>query len=80
MEKASPINMRRSLKIVDAFRKAGIGFVPIPVFSEEAYSDMLYLCNNILESSAEKIEQKERQDEMSKMQKVNDAEKLESEL
>jgi hypothetical protein len=31
MEKASPVEMRKALQVVDGFKKAMIEFVPIPV-------------------------------------------------
>lgn len=35
IEKASPVEMRKALEIVDQYRKAGIMFVPIPVLSKD---------------------------------------------
>jgi len=34
MEKCNPVDMRRTLEIVDGLKKSGIGFVPIPVMNE----------------------------------------------
>jgi hypothetical protein len=35
MDKCSPVEMRKTLELVDVFRKTGIRFVPMPVFDDE---------------------------------------------
>lgn len=35
MNKCSPVEMRKSLDLVGVFKKAGIRFVPMPVFDDE---------------------------------------------
>jgi len=35
IERASPVEMRKTLEIVDEFKKAGIKFIPIPILSED---------------------------------------------
>lgn len=35
MNRANPIDMRKSLKVADEFKKAGILFVPMPVLSKK---------------------------------------------
>ena len=34
MNKASPVEMRKALEVVDCLKKQGIYFVPIPILSE----------------------------------------------
>ena len=40
-EKASPVNVRESLEMVEALRKAGIDFIPIPATSKEERQAMI---------------------------------------
>ncbi len=35
MERETPVDTRKSLEIVDVLKKAGIGFIPIPVIDED---------------------------------------------
>ena len=35
MEKATPVQIRQSLELTDYLRRAGIRFIPIPVFDDE---------------------------------------------
>lgn len=35
VEKASPVEMRKALELVNQFKMAGIGFVPIPAIDED---------------------------------------------
>lgn len=37
MERASPVEMRRSLEIVEVFKKVGLRFVPMPVTSDAEF-------------------------------------------
>ena len=41
MERATPVQMRKALEAVEALRKAGIEFVPIPVVSSEDRAKLL---------------------------------------
>ncbi|MCP4365446.1 MAG: DUF1382 family protein [Planctomycetes bacterium] len=38
MDRATPVQMRQSLEIVDQFKKAGIRFVPMPVINDADFS------------------------------------------
>jgi len=39
MNKCSPVEMRKALQIVEAFRAAGIRFVPMPVSDDSEYAE-----------------------------------------
>jgi hypothetical protein len=41
IDKATPVQMRQSLNLVEKLKQAGIRFVPIPVANEEEYQAML---------------------------------------
>lgn len=41
MERATPVQMRQGLEIVERLKRAGIRFVPIPVFNNEDYKEMM---------------------------------------
>jgi hypothetical protein len=52
MKKTSPVEMRKALTLVEAFKKAGILFVPVPVMSENdlvALTDQVSLRLDIIE-------------------------------
>jgi hypothetical protein len=37
IERASPVQMRKILELVDLMKRAGVLFVPVPVFSEDEF-------------------------------------------
>ena len=39
MNKATPVQMRKSLEVVEAFKKAGLWFVPMPVIDETDFNN-----------------------------------------
>lgn len=41
MKRATPVQMRRSLEIVEELKKGGIHFVPVPVFDEGDFEDKM---------------------------------------
>lgn len=41
MKRATPVQMRQSLEIVEQLKKAGIRFVAIPVKTEEEFADKI---------------------------------------
>lgn len=45
MEKASPVQIRQCLQLVEQLKQAGIRFVPIPVFDDEDYYDLMQKLN-----------------------------------
>ena len=47
MNKYNPVEMRKNLELVDAFKNAGIDFVPIPVVCDE-HRDQLVLQLNVI--------------------------------
>ncbi|MFI8748882.1 DUF1382 family protein [Vreelandella lionensis] len=49
MNKASPIDTRRSLEAASAFAKAGIPFVPVPVLNARQKSEAGVLATQRLE-------------------------------
>lgn len=51
MNKASPIDMRKMLDVVDVLKRAGIMFVPIPVLNDEDKAKYLELMNDQLEKA-----------------------------
>ena len=56
MEKESPINLRNSLIMVETLKKHGIGFIPIPVLSEDHRKELVNLCDQKLEEMAQLAE------------------------
>ncbi|MDH5185227.1 MAG: DUF1382 family protein [Gammaproteobacteria bacterium] len=40
MDKATPTDMRKALEAVDALKKAGILFVPMPVLNDKDHSEL----------------------------------------
>ncbi len=40
MLKASPVEIRKCLSMVEIFKKSGIAFVPIPIISKEDYEKL----------------------------------------
>ena len=53
MQRATPLQMRKSLEIVEAFKKTGLWFVPMPVFDEDDF-------NSHVAKITEKLEEMER--------------------
>lgn len=43
MEKATPVQMRKALEVVEQFKSAGILFMPIPILNDadELYADLM---------------------------------------
>lgn len=50
MNKCSPVEMRKNLEMVRAFKEVGIDFVAVPVFSETQKHEMLLLASGRLDS------------------------------
>lgn len=49
MNKASPVTMRKILEVVEALKKAGVLFVPIPVLNDFDYEELIVLMSNRLQ-------------------------------
>ena len=41
MQRATPVQIRQSLEVVETLKKAGIRFVPIPVLNEEDFQTLI---------------------------------------
>ncbi|WP_129141492.1 DUF1382 family protein [Modicisalibacter coralii] len=54
MNRAKPTDLRTSLKIAQEYSKAGIGFVPMPVFSEEERQQRIIEAANRLNAELER--------------------------
>jgi hypothetical protein len=56
MNRASPIDLRKALEMVNAMVKAGILFVPMPVLSEADHANLVAKAADRLEQIAEEAE------------------------
>lgn len=52
MNKASPVDMRKMLNVVNSFKRCGIMFVPIPVLNDEDKEKYIELMSDQLEMMA----------------------------
>lgn len=59
MNKASPVQMRKSLEFVNVLKDAGIRFVPIPVFDDIEFNARVAEANEILEELDKRISAEE---------------------
>jgi hypothetical protein len=41
MERETPVELQKSLEVVENFKKAGIGFVCVPILSESDRHDLI---------------------------------------
>ena len=41
MQRATPVQMRKSLEVVETFKKAGLWFVPMPVADETDFNNRI---------------------------------------
>jgi hypothetical protein len=57
MNRASPVEMRKSLVMVDELRKTGILFVPIPVLNTEDKDNLIHALDRRLEIIAAEVEE-----------------------
>lgn len=53
MERANPINVRKSLEMVELFKSAGIDFIPVPVATEKERNAMIEMAISKLEDVEE---------------------------
>jgi hypothetical protein len=59
MQKASPVEMRKALMAVDVYRKAGVLFVPMPVFDNDQYREAGIEAQRRLDDAVKKAESEE---------------------
>ena len=59
MNRASPVDLRKSLEMANSLAQIGIRFVPIPAETEEDFQALSGALSRILESIAQKAEQSE---------------------
>jgi hypothetical protein len=52
MNKASPVEMRKALELVEAFKKVGLLFVPMPVRSKKELEQTIAEMHNRLDEAA----------------------------
>lgn len=57
MNKASPIEMRKALVVVDRLKKAGVLFVPVPVLNKEDHRKLMSALEHRLDVIIEKTKQ-----------------------
>lgn len=50
MHRASPVEIRKSLEIVELLKKAGIAFIPIPILNEEDKNKLVCILQSRLET------------------------------
>jgi hypothetical protein len=60
MNRASPVQLRKSLEVASAFAKAGIRFVCMPVVDEADHANLVDQAQERLERIAVIVEAKER--------------------
>jgi hypothetical protein len=56
IEKASPVQMRKSLELVDALKRLGVWFVPVPVLSVDEYKVRMAELNAQLDLIEKEVE------------------------
>lgn len=49
MNRASPVDLRKAIEVANAYTKAGILFVPMPVLNEADHHDMVQQASQRLE-------------------------------
>ena len=49
MERATPVQVRQSLEIAEQLKRAGVRFVPIPVFDDKDWEDLMQELNRRIE-------------------------------
>lgn len=59
MIRATPVEMRKALEIVEVLRRAGVRFVPVPVRTEQEYSQLTEQALQRLEDAAQEAESAE---------------------
>jgi|LGOV01.1.fsa_nt_gb hypothetical protein len=60
MNQASPVDMRKALKVVEVLKKNMILFVPVPVTSDEDHSQLIADSADRFEQLAQQAEQEEQ--------------------
>ncbi len=61
MKRATPVQMRKSLEVVETFKKAGLWFVPMPVTDENEFNTRVAEMTRKLEEIELAATEEERQ-------------------
>lgn len=56
MNRASPVDLRKAIEVANAYTKAGILFVPMPVLNEADHHDLVQQASQRIEQILEETE------------------------
>jgi len=56
MNRARPVELRKALEVANAYAKAGIDFIPMPVLDGKHKNDLIQQADNTLEDLAKMAE------------------------
>ncbi len=49
MNRASPVEIRKALEVANAYAKAGICFVPMPILNDKHNNELVHQADKVLE-------------------------------